>query len=78
MAFETQPDSLPTNKATVAGILAPLVAINIEPVITEVWPMIAPAVLAGPAVTTFLAALAGALAGLALAWWVPDRAGVVE
>jgi hypothetical protein len=76
MTFEKQPDNLPTNKAAVAGIIAPLIAINAEPVVAEIWPQIAPAMLSGPAVTTALAALCGALAGLAVAWWVPDRAGL--
>lgn len=78
MAFEKQPDGLPTNKSMIAGALAPIIALNAEPVVSEVWPQVAPVLLAGPAVTTALAALVGALAGLAVAWWVPDRAGVVE
>jgi hypothetical protein len=75
MTFEHQPDALPTNKATVSGAIASLVAVNAEPVVAEVWPQIAPSLLSGPAMTAFLAALAGLMAGLAVAWWVPDRAG---
>ena len=76
MTYEKQPDALPTNKATVVSVLAPVIALNLEPLVAEVWPHIAPALLSGPAATTAIAAIAGALAGLAAAWWVPDRAGV--
>lgn len=78
MTYEKQPDGLPTNKAAVVAALAPVVAIYVEPVVAEVWPQIAGGVLAGPAVTQMLAAILGAVAALVVAWWVPDRAGVIE
>lgn len=75
MSLERQPDNLPTNKAATVAAIAPLVALYAEPVAREIWPQVAPAMLAGPAMTTAVAALIGALAGLVVAWWVPDRAG---
>lgn len=74
--YERQPDMLPTNKATVSGGVAVLVATYAGPVVAEIWPQIAPALLAGPAITEFLTAATALLAGLFVAWWVPDRAGV--
>jgi len=74
--YEKQPDALPTNKATAASSIATIVALNAEPVMAELWPYFAPALLAGPAVTSALAAVFGIFVGLAVAWWVPDRAGV--
>ena len=76
MAFERQPDNLPTNKAATVAVLAPAGALYVAPIIAELWPQVAPALVAGPAVTEALAWLAGALAALAVAWFVPDRAGV--
>ena len=76
--LETQPGNLPTNKVlamlTGTTALAPIIG----PAVAEVWPQIAPAALAGPAMTDFIAALLAGLASLALAYFVPDRAGVAR
>jgi hypothetical protein len=74
--YEKQPGLAPTNKAMTAAGIAAVVTTYAQPVAAELWPQIAPAALAGPAMTAAVAALVGALAALAVAWWVPDRAGV--
>lgn len=73
---ERQPDSLPTNKAVTAGSVAAVVSVYFGPAVAEVWPQVVPGALAGPDVTQLVSALAATLAGLAVAWWVPDRAGI--
>ena len=73
--YETQPTALPTNKATVAATVAGVAATYAGPVVMEVWPQIAPAIVAGPNVTSMIAALASALIGLGAAWFVRDRLG---
>ena len=75
MPLERQPDILPTNKSTVAAALGAGVVLHAEPLIAELWPSIAPPLLAGPAATDAMSWLAGILAALAVAWFVPDRAG---
>lgn len=74
--YETQVGSLPTNKSAVAASVGSLMVLYAEPVIAELWPQIAPALLAGPAFTSALAGLVGIFVALTVAWWVPDRAGV--
>ena len=76
--LERQPDRIPTNKAlTMAGGI-PALSVIIGPAVAEVWPQIAPAALSGPAMTDFVAAALAGLASLALAYFVPDRAGTVR
>lgn len=73
--FERQPSAMPTNKVlTMAGSM-PVTLALVSPAVQEVWPQIAPAVLSGPAMTDAMAGIAAALIGMALAWFVPDRAG---
>lgn len=71
-----QPTARPTNKTlTMFGgfvVTTPMVA----PVVNEVWPQIAPAVLAGPAFTDAMAAIVAGALSLILAWFVPDRPNV--
>jgi hypothetical protein len=74
--YEKQPDGMPTNKALTAASIAAVVTTYAQPVAAELWPQVAPAALAGPAMTGAVAALVGAMAALIVAWWVPDRAGV--
>lgn len=78
MTLETQPTRAPTNKAlTMLGgtvALAPFIG----PAVNEVWPQIAPAFLAGPAMTEAVAAVIAGLASLALAYFVPDRWGTPQ
>lgn len=75
MPYEKQPDNLPTNKLAVGSSVAVLIYAQAEPVVAEVWPQIAPAVLSGPAATAFVAGGVAILASWAIGWWVPDRAG---
>lgn len=75
MPLEHQPDALPTNKSAVAAVFGAGFVLHAEPVIAELWPAIAPALLAGPAATAAMSWLAGILAALAVAWFIPDRAG---
>ena len=76
--LERQPDRIPTNKVLAmfggTAALAPIIG----PAVAEVWPQIAPAALSGPAMTDFVAAALAGLASLALAYFVPDRAGTVR
>jgi hypothetical protein len=74
MALKKQPDALPTNKLTVGASVAAIVGTQASPLVAEVWPQIAPAVLSGPAATETIAALFALLAGLVVGWFVPDRA----
>lgn len=76
MPYEKQPDNLPTNKLAVGSSLAVLVYAHAEPVAAEVWPELAPAMLSGPAATSFVAGMVAVLASWAVGWWIPDRAGV--
>lgn len=73
----TQPDSFPTNKLAVGSAISSVFATQVGPVLEEVWPQIAPAVLAGPTMTTTLAMLAAIFVGWAVAWFVPDRPQVL-
>jgi hypothetical protein len=76
MNLANQPTARPTNKTlSMFGgfvITTPMVS----PVVTEVWPQIAPAFLAGPAATNAVAAIVAGVLSLAIAWFVPDRANV--
>lgn len=78
MPLERQPDALPTNKSVTAAAIGAGFMLHVEPVIAELWPQIAPAFLAGPAATDAIAWCAGILAALAVAWFIPDRAGVSD
>jgi hypothetical protein len=75
MTLERQPDNMPTNKAAVASSLAAVLAVYAQPAFAEVWPQIAPTMFSGPAATSLAAALLSTGIGLAVAWFVPDRAG---
>jgi hypothetical protein len=77
MIYENQVSALPTNKA-LAVVGVNMVSLPfVLPAVQEVWPQIAPAFLAGPAMTDAVAALLSGLVGLAVAWFVRDRAGIV-
>jgi hypothetical protein len=76
MPLERQPDALPTNKSAVAAAIGAALVLHAEPVVSEVWPLIAPVTLTGPAVTSAVSWLIGFLAALLVAWFVPDRAGL--
>lgn len=67
MAFETQPDMLPTNKLAVASLVGPAVYEVWGTVMLTIFPA-----LAGPAMGMLVAAAATLLVG----YFVPDRAGI--
>lgn len=73
--FERQPSAAPTNKVlTMFGgniALLPLV----QPFVAEVWPLIAPAAISGPAATNMLTAVLTGIAAVVIAYFVPDRMG---
>ena len=77
--YEKQPDYLPTNKMLVTGLLSSVIAPNIAPVVSEIWPQLPfiPPYLAGDAMTAFVTNLASVLVSFVVAWFVPDRAGTV-
>ncbi len=75
MTFEVQPDAWPTNKTLVGTTSTAMILTLIDPAVSEVWPQIAPAVLAGDAMTALVGATCAVLGGVGLAWLVPDRAG---
>jgi hypothetical protein len=74
MKLATQATSFPTNKLTVGASVAALVGTQASPLVAEIWPTLAPAILAGPAATEFVSALVALLAALFVGWFVPDRA----
>lgn len=76
--LETQPDRLPTNKVLAMGLGTLTAAPFIGPAVAEVWPQIVPPAFSGPAMTDFVAALVAVIASMALAYFVPDRAGMAR
>jgi hypothetical protein len=78
MPLAKQPSALPTNKLAVGSTVTAIVGTQLAPALEEIWPALAPAILAGPAVTQLVAALAAMLAGMFVAWWVPDRPNEVS
>jgi hypothetical protein len=74
MAYAKQPSAMPTNKLMVGTTVATIVGTQLSPAVAEVWPLMVPAVLAGPSVTDLVAAVVTLMAGLAAGWVVPDRA----
>jgi hypothetical protein len=74
MAYAKQPSAMPTNKLMVGSTVATIVGTQLSPALAEVWPQVAPALLAGPSFTDLIAAIVTLLAGLAAGWIVPDRA----
>ena len=76
MPLAVQATSLPTNKLAVGTVIASLVSTYAAPLAAEVWPQIMPAALAGPVMTDLMQAIIGMLAGVAVAWFVRDRANI--
>jgi hypothetical protein len=76
MATAKQTSALPTRKLTVGSAVATGVTLYMEPVVSEVWPQIAPALLAGPSATQAVAFAFGMGAALLIAYWVPDAPNV--
>ena len=71
-----QTSVMPTNKLAVGSAVTAIVGTQLSPAVAEVWPQIAPAILAGPAFTEIISALAALIAGLVVGWFVPDRSNV--
>ena len=69
-----QASVMPTNKLAVGSAVTAIVGTQLSPAVAEVWPQVAPAMLAGPSVTEMISAVVALLAGLAVGWFVPDRA----
>ena len=67
MALADQPDAYPTNKLTVAAMIAPAVTEAYQNVMTQFY-----APLSGPA----MGMLAGAAAAMIAGYFVPDRDNV--
>lgn len=78
MALVKQKTAMPTNKLMVGSAVSTIVGTQLSPALAEVWPQIAPSILAGPSFTDLVAAMATLMAGLAAGWLVPDRAGATE
>lgn len=76
MAKAKQTSLMPTNKLAFGSAVTAIVGTQFSPAVAEVWPQIVPAVLAGPAVTEIISALAALFAGLAVGWFIPDRPNV--
>ena len=69
-----QPSAMPTRKLMVGTLAAAVTGTQLAPALAEVWPQIAPPVLAGPAVTEYMALVLSVVAGLAIGYFVKDRA----
>lgn len=72
--YVTQPSAMPTNKLMVGSTATAVFAQYAGPVVAEIWPQVVPAVVGGPTTTEAVATLSSILAGIAVAWWVRDRA----
>lgn len=70
----SQPSAMPTRKLMVGTLAAAITGTELGPALAEVWPQIAPPVLAGPAVTSYLSLVMSLAAGLAAGYYVKDRA----
>lgn len=67
-----QKSSWPTRKLAFGSGITAIVGTQLSPAVAEVWPQLVPAVIAGPAATEIIAALAALFAGLAVGYYVPD------
>jgi hypothetical protein len=76
MALVKQPSKLPTNKLAAGAVVSSIVGTQAGPLVQEIWPQLAPAVLAGPVMTDTLAMLIALLSGVVVGWFVPDQANV--
>ena len=70
----SQPSAMPTRKLATGTLVAAITGTQLAPALAEVWPQIAPAVLAGPAVTEYLSLVLSIVAGLVAGYFVKDRA----
>lgn len=73
-----QRSALPTNKLAVGSAMAAIVGTQTAPLVLEVWPQIAPAILAGEIATQTVSMLVALLAGVVVGWFVPDQPNVPQ
>jgi len=78
MPTARQASAMPTNKLAVGSAVTAIVGTQLSPAVAEVWPQIAPALLAGPSVTEIISAVAALVAGLVVGWFIPDAPNVVK
>lgn len=78
MALAKQVSRLPTNKLAVGTTVSAIVGTQAGPLVQEVWPQIAPAVLSGPVMTETMAMIVALLAGMIVGWFVPDATNVAR
>jgi hypothetical protein len=72
MASAKQKSALPTRKLSIGASITGVFGVWAGPVVQEVWPQLVWPVLAGESVTNAVAALTAAMAGVVVAWFVPD------
>lgn len=73
MALAKQRTFTPTNKLAVGTTVSAIVGTQAAPLVQEIWPQLAPAIVAGPVMTETLAMLMALLSGVIVGWFVPDR-----
>lgn len=78
MATARQKNFAPTNKLAVGSAMAAIVGTQTAPLVLEVWPQIAPAILAGEIATQTVSMLVALLAGVVVGWFVPDQPNVPQ
>ncbi len=76
MATARQVGIRPTNKLAVGSAMAAIVGTQTAPLVLEVWPQVAPAILAGEIATQTVSMLVALLAGVIVGWFVPDMPNV--
>lgn len=78
MALAKQAGYRPTNKLAVGSAMAAIVGTQTAPLVLEVWPQVAPAILAGEIATQTVSMLVALLAGVVVGWFVPDQPNVPQ
>lgn len=76
MATARQVGIRPTNKLAVGSAMAAIVGTQTAPLVLEVWPQVAPTILAGEIATQTVSMLVALAAGVAVGWFVPDAPNV--
>ena len=76
MSKARQAGMRPSNKLTVGSGVAAFVGTQTAPLVLEVWPQVAPTILAGEIATQTVSMLVALAAGVAVGWFVPDAPNV--